>query len=92
MSSTDHSRHFFGAAAFVVAAVVIAAVLSPYVPASKEQIAGVILGNVLAWPGIVLAYYYGSSQQSHKKDAVIANLSDRADGTLNLSAQQETGA
>lgn len=66
------ARNAFGAAAFVVAGAIIAGVLSPYVPDSKEAIANVVLGNVLAWPGMVLAYYFGSSSGSKAKDTALA--------------------
>lgn len=69
----DHtSRNAFGALAFAVAALVIAGVLSKYVPDSKDAIANVVLGNVLSWPGMVLAYFFGSSSGSKAKDAAIA--------------------
>jgi cobalamin synthase len=63
----DASRNVFGALAFVVAAFVIAAVLSPYVPIEKESVANVILGNVLGWPMMVLAYHYGTNASSARK-------------------------
>lgn len=66
----DHiARNAFGGAAFVITAAVIGGVLSPYVPDGKEAIANVVLGNVLSWPGMVLAFYYGSSSGSKAKDA-----------------------
>lgn len=71
----DHTpRNAFGALAFFVAALVIAGVLSPFVPDSKDAIANVVLGNVLSWPGMVLAYFFGSSSGSKAKDAAIAQV------------------
>lgn len=68
----DHTtRNAFGAIAFILAGAIIAGVLSPYVPDSKEAIANVVLGNVLGWPGMVLAYFFGSSSGSKAKDATI---------------------
>lgn len=70
---SDHTpRNAFGALAFIVAALVIAGVLSPFVPDSKDAIANVVLGNVLGWPGMVLAYFFGSSSGSKAKDAALA--------------------
>lgn len=71
MNDDRIARHAFGAVAFIVTAAVIAAVLSPWVPDSREAIANVILGNALGWPGMVLAYYYGSSSGSKAKDAAL---------------------
>jgi hypothetical protein len=70
MSDTA-ARNFFGTLAFVVAMIVIAAVLSPYVPNDKEAIANVILGNVLGWPMIVLAYHYGTNAGSARKTELL---------------------
>lgn len=66
------ARNAFGALAFFVAALVIAGVLSPFVPDSKDAIANVVLGNVLSWPSVILAYFFGSSSGSKAKDAAIA--------------------
>lgn len=66
------ARNFFGTLAFVVAVIVIAAVLSPYVPDGKEAIANVILGNVLGWPMMVLAYHYGTNAGSVRKTELLA--------------------
>lgn len=66
----DHhavARNWFGIAAFVIAAAVIGLVLSPFVPSDRDQIANVILGNVLNWPAIVLAYHFGTSAGSVRK-------------------------
>jgi len=60
-------RTIFGGVAFVIAAAVIALVLSPFVPEGKETIANVVLGSVLTWPGIVLAYHFGTSAGSVRK-------------------------
>jgi hypothetical protein len=65
------ARNIFGAIAFLTTAAVIAAILSPYVDTQKEAIANVILGNALAWPGMVMAYYFGSSSGSKAKDIEI---------------------
>lgn len=62
------ARNAFGAAAFLLTAAIIGFILSPWVPDSKEAIANVILGNVLGWPMMVLAYFYGSSSGSKAKD------------------------
>lgn len=70
----ETARNIFGALAFAITAAVIAAVLSPYVPNDKESIANVVLGNVLAWPGIVLAYHFGTTRSSSAKDATIAQM------------------
>jgi len=60
-------RTIFGGVAFVIAAAVIGLVLSPFVPEGKETIANVVLGSVLTWPGIVLAYHFGTSAGSVRK-------------------------
>jgi hypothetical protein len=52
----------FGMLAFLIAGVVIIFVLSSYVPPEKEKIAYLIVGNVLGWPMMVLAFHYGASQ------------------------------
>lgn len=69
---SSRSRFFFGALAFFVSIIVIAYTLSAYVPDSKEQIALVVLGNVLGWPLIVLQFFYGSSEGSKEKTAMMA--------------------
>ena len=44
--TNDHmTRNVFGGVAFILAGAIIAGVLSPYVPDSKEAIANVVLGN-----------------------------------------------
>lgn len=68
----DTARLIFGFLAFVIAAAVIALVLSPFVPVGKDAIANVILGNVLGWPAIVLAYHYGTSAGSDHKSELLA--------------------
>lgn len=78
MNQSELPRNIFGAVAFVLAGAIIAAVLSPYVPDSKEGIANVVLGNVLGWPGIVLAYHFGTTKSSTTKDATIARMADGA--------------
>lgn len=60
-------RAIFGSAAFLFMAVIVVLILSPFVPAEKETIANVILGNALSWPAIVLAFYFGSSSGSKEK-------------------------
>lgn len=67
-------QNFFGATAFIITGIVIAFVLSPMVPQNKEVIANVILGNVLGWPAIVLAYYFGTSRSSADKDDVLKQI------------------
>lgn len=69
-------RAVFGAMAFIVVAGVTWYVLSPLVPAEKEAIANVILGNVLSWPAIVLAFYFGSSSGSKEKTELMADEED----------------
>ena len=85
MSGDTGSRNTFGGAAFVLTAAIIAGVLSPYVPDSKSQIANVVLGNVLGWPGMVLAYFFGSSSGSKAKDAALANAATDQPTEGNLS-------
>ena len=79
------ARNAFGGVAFVVAGAIIAGVLSPYVPDSKESIANVVLGNVLGWPGMVLAYFFGSSSGSKAKDTALANATAEPPNQGNLS-------
>lgn len=68
MDATDKKmRATFGVAAFVFVGVIVTLILSPFVPAEKETIANVILGNALSWPAIVLAFYFGSSSGSKEK-------------------------
>lgn len=85
MSGDTGSRNTFGGAAFLIAAVVIAGVLSPYVPDSKEPIANMVLGNVLGWPGYVLAYFFGSSSGSKAKDAALVSAATDQPTEGNLS-------
>lgn len=74
MTGQEHiARNIFGGVAFAVATAVIGFVLSPFVPESKEAIANIILGNVLGWPLMVLAYHYGSSSGSRAKDKALAD-------------------
>jgi hypothetical protein len=80
----DTARNVFGAMAFIVSAVVIGLVLSPYVPAGKEGIANLILGNVLSWPMIVISFFYGSSTGSKEKTAAMA-----ANNTLDLTGSEQ---
>jgi len=72
MVSDRVARNAFGAAAFLLTAAIIGVVLSPFVGEGKEAIANVILGNALAWPGMVMAYFYGSSSGSARKTDIIA--------------------
>lgn len=81
------ARNIFGGVAFAVATAVIGFVLSPFVPESKEAIANIILGNVLGWPLMVLAYHYGSSSGSRAKDATIATAAAN-DGPLDLAGSE----
>lgn len=76
MTSEHATRNAFGILAFLVTTAVIAGVLSPFVPDGKEAIANVVLGNVLGWPGMVLAYFFGSSSGSKAKDATLAQAID----------------
>ncbi len=69
------ARNVFGLLAFATTMMVIGLILSPWVPDSKEAIANVILGNVLGWPAIVLAFHFGSTQSSADKNRVIETLS-----------------
>lgn len=85
MNADQHWRAVFGCSAFAAAIAVIGFVLSKYVPQAKEQIALVVLGNVLSWPGMVLAFYFGSSSGSKDKSA---RLAEAADSALLLKAQQ----
>jgi hypothetical protein len=65
-------RLALGLAAFLVCAVIIVFALTGLVPADKEQLALIVVGQVLAWPGYVLAYYFGSSASSQEKTALLA--------------------
>jgi hypothetical protein len=65
------ARNVFGALAFAVTILVIGAVLSPYVPIEKEGIANIVLGNVLGWPMMVLAYHYGTNAGSVRKTELL---------------------
>ena len=76
------ARHWFGAMAFLVAILVIAAVLSPYVPTDKEAIANVILGNVLGWPMMVLAFHYGTTAGSARKTEIMGGVTTQPEGEL----------
>jgi hypothetical protein len=81
------ARNFFGALAFVVAVLVIGAVLSPFVPNDKEAIANVILGNVLGWPMMVLAYHYGTNAGSVRKTELLGGgdtATGKADDPLHV--------
>lgn len=70
--NTHHlARNVFGAAAFVVAALVIFGVLSPFVRPEKLQIANIILGNVLSWPLMVLTFHFGTSAGSVRKTEIM---------------------
>lgn len=71
-------RATFGIITFTVVGLIVALVLSPFVPADKEAISNVILGNALGWPAIILAYYFGSSSGSKEKTELMAA---RPDGT-----------
>jgi len=75
------ARNFFGTLAFVIALLVIAAVLSPYVPNDKDEIAALILGNVLGWPMMVLAYHYGTNAGSARKTELLGGA-DTASGKV----------
>ena len=72
------ARNIFGLLAFSSAMLVIVMILSPWVPDSKEAVANVILGNVLGWPSLVLAYHFGTTQSSADKNRVIETLSANA--------------
>lgn len=72
--TNDLARNLFGGAAFVMAGAVIGLTLSPWVPEAKEGISNVVLGNVLGWPAMVLAYHFGTTKSSAAKDATIARM------------------
>lgn len=74
--SEEAQRLIFGLLGFMLAGGVIAGVLSPLVPTDKEAIANVILGNVLSWPAIVLAFHYGSSSGSKAKGKLLEQGED----------------
>ncbi len=78
------ARNIFGALAFVVAILVIGIVLSPFVPTDKENIANVILGNVLGWPMMVLAYHYGTNAGSARKTELLGG-----DAPLDLTGSEQ---
>jgi hypothetical protein len=80
MMAADLARNVFGGLAFIVATAVIALVLSPYVPSDKEMVANVVLGSVLTWPGMVLAYHFGTTKSSSAKDATISKLAGEGEG------------
>lgn len=65
-------RYVFGALAFLIAGVIVGFTLSPFVSTDKEQIALIVLGNVLSWPVIVLQFFFGSSDGSKRKEALLA--------------------
>ena len=65
--SSDRQRLIFGVLAFLLPAVLVGAILSPWVASSKDQLANIVIGNVLAWPMIVLQFLYGSSDGSKRK-------------------------
>lgn len=64
-------RLIFGALAFAMAGVIVGLALSPIVAVEKEQVALMVVGNVLAWPVIVLQFFFGSSDGSKTKDAAM---------------------
>lgn len=75
----DKSRNWFGGGAFLVSALVIAYALSPLVPANKENMAFMIVGNAMGWPLMVLAYYFGSSSGSKQKSKALTDKLDLLD-------------
>lgn len=64
-------RNIFGGLAFLVAGVIVGFTLSPFVAVEKEEIALIVLGNVLSWPVIVLQFFFGSSDGSKEKSAAL---------------------
>lgn len=73
MTNDNLWRLVFGLIAFLLTGAVIVSAISPWVPPSKEQIAMLVLGNVLSWPGVVLAYYFGSSSGSKEKTQALTH-------------------
>lgn len=65
------AREAFGAATFLLAGGIIGFILSPWVPAEKNDVANIILGNVLGWPLVIIGFYFGSSSGSKEKTAML---------------------
>ncbi|MDZ7588228.1 MAG: hypothetical protein U5J78_03375 [Parasphingorhabdus sp.] len=83
----SHMRAVFGVLTFAVVGAVVLLILSDWVSLEKEQIANVVLGNVLGWPAIVLAFYFGSSSGSKDKSEKWASFTPEQ---LTASDQQAT--
>jgi hypothetical protein len=77
------ARNIFGGMAFVVAAIVIMAAMSPWVPDGKEKIAYMVLGYVLSWPSAVLQYFFGASIE---KGGQSVTLSADGSGTASVTS------
>lgn len=78
------ARTTFGAIAFLITGIIVGLILSPVVSDTKEQIALIVLGNVLAWPMIVLQYFFGTTQSSAEKTQLLA---DRGNQALDLTVE-----
>lgn len=76
----SNQRLLFGIAAFVIATAVIGLVLSPLVSPDKYEIAYIIVGNVLGWPFMVLAFHYGASVGGKQSRDLLDRLLERNTG------------
>lgn len=66
--NSDRQRLIFGLLAFIISAILVAFILSPWVDPAKNELGSVVMGNVIAWPAIVLAFFFGSSDGSKQKE------------------------
>lgn len=66
------ARNVFGGLAFGITAMVICLVLLPVVSDDKEKVAYLIVGNVLAWPLMILQYFFGTSKSSSDKNDIVS--------------------
>lgn len=74
------SRNVVGAFAMGVAAGVLAGLFLVEIPAGNREVALVALGVALGWAGTVVNFHYGSSEGSHKKTELLAQVAPAEEG------------
>jgi hypothetical protein len=65
--------------AVLVASGIVAALYVFAVPAESEKVLFMALGNVLSWPAMAFAYYFGTSEGSAQKTDILTELTKGKD-------------
>lgn len=64
-------RHLVGAAVMLLAFGIVAGLFLVEIPASNEEVALVVLGVAIGWAGSVVAFHFGTSEGSSRKQELL---------------------